>query len=433
MHSVQDTGWQNWSKSLPPSQAGVQVPADAAALADLVRRTNAVRPVGSGHSWTPLVPPGGAGDGAIVRLDAFDGIAEIDAEAGTAWLGAGGRLKDLSPRLAEHGLAFRNLGDIDVQSLAGATSTATHGTGKALPCLAAEICGVRMITGSGEMLTVDAEENSGLLPAVQVALGALGILTEIKMQLVPRYKLHRHMWSMPHDEVMAAAETMWAEHRNFEFFYIPFAGRSFCLTHDVTEAADVPQPPDESDAGVRQLKALRDWLHWCPPLRRFLLDKALAAFPEENAVGESWQLLSSERNIAFNEMEYHLPVETGLEAFEEVRTLIERERPDAFFPFECRMTAGDDAWLSPFNQGPRISVAVHCLAGDAYDYLFTRVEPVFRKHGGRPHWGKLNSLSGADAAALYPRHGEFAALCRELDPHGRFLNPYLAGLFGVAA
>ena len=127
-------GWQNWSKSLPPQKAQILAPDDAAALATIIRQTHGgVRPVGSGHSWTGLVPC----DGAIVKLDKFNAVGEIDRAAETAWLGAGARLKDLSPQLAEQGLAFRNLGDIDVQSLAGATSTATHGTGRALPCLAA--------------------------------------------------------------------------------------------------------------------------------------------------------------------------------------------------------------------------------------------------------------------------------------------------------
>ena len=190
------SAWQNWSKSLPPQKAQIVVPDDAAALADIIRHTDGgVRPVGSGHSWTGLVPC----DGAIVRLDKFNAIGDVDPNAQTAWLGAGARLKDLSPQLAEKGLAFRNLGDIDVQSLAGATSTATHGTGRELPCLAAEIRGVRMITGAGEAMEISADENPDLLPAAQVALGALGILTEIQMQLVDRHNCLLYTSPSPRD------------------------------------------------------------------------------------------------------------------------------------------------------------------------------------------------------------------------------------------
>ncbi len=422
-------GWQNWSRSLPPQAADIVVPEDVAALKKLMATSQGgLRPVGSGHSWTELVPC----DGAILRLDRFDGIGEIDAGAQTAWLGAGARLKDLSPKLAENGLAFRNLGDIDVQTLAGATSTATHGTGQNLPCLAAEISGLRMVTGHGEEMEISADKNAALLPAAQVALGALGVLTQIQMQLVDRHKLHRRVWFAPYAQVLADAKQLWADNRNFEFFYLPFSNTAMCITHNVTEADDTLRADDESDDAVMQLKALRDWLGWFPYLRKKLLAAAIAGAPEEDVVGESWQLLSSARNVHFNEMEFHLPPENALDALEEIRAYIERHRPDVFFPFECRMTAGDTAWLSPFNQGPRISVAVHTHAPDAYEFLFTDIEPIFCRHGGRPHWGKLNRFSGDDMRAAYPHFDDFAKLRAELDPQGRLLNPYLRALFGAA-
>lgn len=420
-------GWQNWSRSLPPAQASLATPRTLSEAQKLLATTEGVvRPVGSGHSWMPLVPA----DGAILKLDHFNGVGAIDMKTKRAWLGAGARLKDLSPQLAAQGLAFRNLGDIDVQSLAGATSTATHGTGKTLPCLAAEIRGVKLLTASGEVMRIDDTQNGDLLPAAQVALGALGILTEIEMQLVERHKLHRRVQFVPYTEILAKAHDMWQAHRNFEFFYIPFSGTAMAITHDETNAADTPRAADESDSGVMQLKALRDWLGWFPALRKRLLGWAIANAPEENVIGESWQLLSSARNVAFNEMEYHLPPANALEALEEVRTVIERERTDVFFPFECRMTAGDTAWLSPFNDGPRISIAVHTHAPDDYDFLFSKIEPIFRRYDGRPHWGKLNSVGGDEMRRLYPRFDDFAALRAKLDPKGRFLNPYLAALFG---
>ena len=432
--SSENAAWQNWSRSLPAAAASVVVPENIDALTALVRDTKgAVRPVGSGHSWMPLVPA----DGAIVRLDKFDAVHRIDEKSQSAVLGAGAQLKSLSPQLAEKGLAFRNLGDIDVQSLAGATATATHGTGKSLPCLAAEIRGLELLTGAGDLVQINEQENAALLPAAQVNLGALGIITKMEMQLVPRHKLHRRVQFLPYAQMLSQAQALWDTHRNFEFFYIPFSGTAMAITHDMTEADDTPRDIDESDDAVMQLKALRDWLGWFPWLRKKLLGAAIANAPEENVIGESWQLLSSARNVAFNEMEYHLPPENGLAALEEVRHYVEKHRPDVFFPFECRMTAGDTAWMSPFNDGPRLSVAVHTHAPtpkpDAYDFLFTEIEPIFRRHGGRPHWGKLNSLTRNELRDLYPRFDDFAALVRELDPAGKFRNPYLDALFGGAA
>jgi FAD/FMN-containing dehydrogenase len=205
-----------------------------------------------------------------------------------------------------------------------------------------------------------------------------------------------------------------------------------CIAHNITEAEDTPRAHDESDDAVMQLKALRDWLGWFPYLRKKLLAAAIAAAPEEDVIGESWQLLSSPRNVHFNEMEFHLPVHEGLDALEEVRAHIEKNRAGVFFPFECRMVAPDTAWLSPFNDGPRMSIAVHTHAPDEYEFLFTEIEPIFRRRGGRPHWGKLNRFDAKDMRAVYPQFETFAKLRATLDPAGRLLNPYLRDLFGAA-
>ena len=393
----------------------------------MLSHSRGVRPVGSGHSWMPLVPT----KHAIVKLDHFSSVGEIDPLTHQAWLGAGAKLHDLSPQLSERGYAFRNLGDIDVQTLAGATSTGTHGTGKELQGLAAEIQALKLVTGSGELLEISAHENSEWLDGARVALGALGVITEIKMQLVERFKLHRQVWPASNKHTLENAQRYWDENRNFEFFYIPFSDTSLLLTHNVSTEPSTPANHDTSTSAMMQLKSLRDSLKWFTPLRRWLLKRAIANEPTENVIGESWDLLASERNVRFNEMEYHLPVERGLEALEEVRHYIETKRPDVFFPFEARQTKSDSAWLSPFNGGNRISVAVHCYHKDAYDFLFTDVEPIFQKYGGRPHWGKLNSMTAVQARAWYPDFENFAALRRELDPDGRLLNGYLSDLFEV--
>ena len=393
----------------------------------MLSHSRGVRPVGSGHSWMPLVPT----KHTIVKLDHFSSVGEIDPLTHQAWLGAGAKLHDLSPQLSERGYAFRNLGDIDVQTLAGATSTGTHGTGKELQGLAAEIQALKLVTGSGELLEISAHENAEWLDGARVALGALGVITEIKMQLVERFKLHRQVWPASNKHTLENAQRYWDENRNFEFFYIPFSDTSLLLTHNVSTEPSTPANHDTSTSAMMQLKSLRDSLKWFTPLRRWLLKRAIANEPTENVIGESWDLLASERNVRFNEMEYHLPVERGLEALEEVRHYIETKRPDVFFPFEARQTKSDSAWLSPFNGGNRISVAVHCYHKDAYDFLFTDVEPIFQKYGGRPHWGKLNSMTAVQARAWYPDFENFAALRRELDPDGRLLNGYLSDLFEV--
>jgi len=147
--------------------------------------------------------------------------------------------------------------------------------------------------------------------------------------------------------------------------------------------------------------------------------------PAEEAVDEGWKLLSNERPVRFNEMEFHFPFDNQLAALQETVAIIEKHRSDVFFPIEVRVIAPDDAWLSPFNRGLSGSVAVHAYYQDDYRFFFEMIEPVFRKHGGRPHWGKLNSLRHADFAALYPRFKDALAIREQLDPQGRLLNDYL--------
>ena len=209
-----------------------------------------------------------------------------------------------------------------------------------------------------------------------------------------------------------------------------FSGQASRTVLNVTEADDTPRRHDESahDGAYASLARLAGLVSLS---QEKLLAAAIADAPEEDVVGESWQLLSSARNVHFNEMEFHLPPDRALEALEEVRAHIERHRRDVFFPFECRMTAQDKAWLLT-NAGPRISIAVHTHAPDEYEFLFTEIEPIFRSYGGRPHWGKLNRLSGDDMRVAYPKFDDFAKLRAEFDPQGRLLNPYLRDLFEVA-
>lgn len=418
--------WRNWSGLVQARPSRHERPRSVEEVQELLRSTRGpVRIAGSGHSFTALAET----DGLLLSLDRMEG-GVLDSEGALARLQAGASLNRLSRALQERGLAFKNLGDIDVQSLAGATATATHGTGAEFPCLSAEIRGARLVTADGSLLTVDSERNAEWLPAVPVALGALGVLVEATVAVRSAYKLHRKTSIRPLTQTLAEAEQHWAKHRNYEFFYLPFCDYAFNVTHDETDAEDFADAGGDDDEGLRQMKLLRDLTAWAPPLRRRIINWVARRFKAEEKVGTSWQLLANERRFLFNEMEYHLPAERGLEAFEELRDTLEREQRDVFFPIECRRTAGDSNWLSPFQHGERISLAVHVPHRESHDWFFSLAEPIFRKYGGRPHWGKLHSLGHRDLLELYPDFHRFLGLRRELDPDGRFLNAHLAKLWG---
>ena len=420
--------WSNWSGNQGCAPRLIARPADEDALrAAMLDGAAPVRVVGAGHSFTPLA----ATDGALINLDRMGGIRSVDKAAKTARIGVGMRLRDISPALEAEGLAFKNLGDINAQSFAGAAGTATHGTGRGFPCLSAEIRAVRLMTATGEIVEASLESDPDLVRAAQVSLGALGVLTEAEVSVTDSFKLRRRSWTERLESVLAQAEARWSAHRNYEFFYIPFSGHCINLTHDETDAAPTVRPPSEDEAALGSLRRLRSVLGWCSPLRRWALSTAMRGATEEDAVDLGWRLLASERLTLFNEIEHHLPPEKALEALQEVIWTIERRHRGVYFPVEVRRTAGDDAWLSPFQGGERISIAVHEDARENHDWLLKDIEPILRRAGGRPHWGKLHSLQAADLEALYPDFERFRALRQRLDPDGRLLNPHLAALFGA--
>ncbi len=420
--------WQNWSASAQCRARALASPADEQAVGTLLRAsTGAVRCVGAGHSFTPLVPT----DGTIVSLDRLAGLRAVDKAGMTATLRAGTRLAQVSRKLEAAGLALRNLPDIDMQSLAGAISTATHGTGAQLQALHADATALRLVTPQGEVIECDDKRNADLMAAARVSLGSLGVITEVTMRVLPAYNLRRKVWLKPLEEMLARAPELAATHRHFEFYYLPFTGYAAAITHDPYSGSDVVMPASQDEDMLRDLRRLRDWLGGYPQLRRWTAAKLIDPALTEHATNRSWRLLSNVRPTRFNETECHVPRENGIACVRDVIATLER-RNEVFFPLEFRFVKADDAWLSPFYQRDSCSIAVHAAHGEAYDYLMSEIGPVFRKHGGRPHWGKLHNFSNAELAALYPRWNDFQEVRRRLDPRGRMLNAHLRTLFGVA-
>ena len=332
--------------------------------------------------------------------------------------------------MAEVGLAWPNQPDIDVQTLAGSFSTATHGTGLQLPALHANLVGLRLVTASGEILPISRERDPELFAAAQVSLGALGIITECELQVEDVFLLRRRLMVERVEDLLDRAFQMAQTHRNFEFYYLPNTGYAASIVHDRVQEASGGRAPSEDDQIIQELRQLRDLFGWWPWLRRAIFSASAPLGVIEDSVDESWRMLSTARPIRFNEMEYHLPLEAGMAGVRETISALDR-RPDVYFPAEFRWTAGDSAWLSPFNGGPRVSIATHAGVDERYEFFFEELEPMHLEKGGRPHWGKLHRLSSEQLRSLYPKFQLFTELREELDPEGKFLNPHLAHLFGV--
>ncbi|OHX14003.1 FAD-dependent oxidoreductase [Chromobacterium sphagni] len=421
--------WRSWTGINRCQALALEMPADEAELAALLRGNDAaLRCVGSGHSFSPLVPTAGR----LLSLDRMSGVVAQDRTALTATLLAGTRLAQLSRQLDGQGLALRNLPDVDVQTFAGAISTATHGTGARLQALHADVLALRLLTPAGEALEFSRDRDPELLQAARVSLGSLGVVTQATISVVPAYYLQRKVWLRPLAQLLEAAPELARQHRNFEFYYLPFTGYAAAITHDVRAGGAVSHPESNDEDMLRELRRLRDWLGRVPDLRRWVAQKLIDPAQTELALDKSWRLLSTARPTPFNESECHVPREAGIRCVREVIRKLE-QRNEVFFPLEFRFVGADEAWLSPFYQRDSCSIAVHAAAGEAYDYLVSDIAPIFRKYQGRPHWGKLHAHRAIDFAALYPRWNDFLQLRRQFDPKGLLLNPHLRQVFGIRA
>ncbi len=418
--------WRNWSGIEHAYPAERLAPASEEELAAMLRTARApIRPVGAGHSFTGLATT----DGALLSLDRMAGLVAHDDATLRATIWSGTRLAEIGPALAAIGQEMPNLPDINKQSLAGGVSTGTHGTGRAIRALHGQIMRFRIALANGEIVECSPTANSDLFAAARVGLGGFGVLTQIELQNAPLARVRKRTWVADLGETLEQWPTLQSAHRNVEFYAVPFTGYAVIIAHDPTYLPVRPRGPDEDTSGLLELKQLRDWLGFAPALRRAAAHAAFQDMAASEAIDEGWKLLSNERPVRFNEMEYHLPLEQQIPALREVIETIERHRSDVFFPIEARTIRQDDAWLSPFHGRDSGSIAVHAYYKDEHQFFFDLIEPILRRHDGRPHWGKLHSLKARDFATLYPRFADAAALRREVDPEGRFLNAHLRKVF----
>lgn len=420
-------GWRNWSGGQSCDPAALAAPADEAALAALVKTAKApIRPVGAGHSFTPLVPT----DGTIVSVDRLHGVAAHDDAAKTALIHAGTRLGEMSEALDALGQSTEILPDINKQTLAGATATSTHGTGIAFGSLSSYVTSLRLVTANGEAIECGPDKEAEIFNAARVGLGALGVVTQIGLQNRARLVVERNTWFEPIDQLIDRAPELAKQHRHFEFYALPFTGMGLAISNDETILPVAAVPPTRDTGGLEDLRDLRDWLAWSPALRRWTSQMIIAQFGPEKLTAPAYQLLSTERPIRFNEMEYHIPRDQLGTCLRQVIKTLEDKFPAEFFPIEARFIKEDDIWLSPFFGRPSCSIAVHVPNDEAYQPYFDAVEPIYHTVGGRPHWGKLHNLTAKELAPLYPHWEDFKRVRLALDPQGRFMTPYLQRLLG---
>ncbi|HEX6800292.1 MAG TPA: D-arabinono-1,4-lactone oxidase [Ktedonobacterales bacterium] len=429
--------WHNWSGSVRGRPREVARPASLEELARLVgewgRAGRHVRVVGSGHSFTPLVQT----DDVLMTLDGMQGIISADGRAGEVRVWGGTRLKRLGEELLARGLAQENLGDIDVQSIAGAIATGTHGTGVKFGSIATQVTGLTLVTASGEVLECSVDERPDVFKAAQVSLGALGVVAAVTLRMVPARRKRYISRRGRLDETLANLDRYKSENEHFEFFWLPYTDYVQAKLINPTEA-----PATGSNLWGRfNSLVMENGVFWgmsalcrlMPPISRTMSNIEAWGIAPVDRVDESYRLFATERLVRFQEMEYNIPAQHFPAALDEIRALLAARTFNVNFPVECRFVRGDDIWLSPAYQRDSAYIAVHMYRGMPYRDYFDAIEAIFQRYEGRPHWGKMHTLGPTTLAARYPRWDDFRRVRAELDPRGVFLNDYLSGLFAADA
>lgn len=418
------TEWRNWSGSVLATPGEIMRPADEAALQIAVSAARKVRVVGAGHSFMPLCET----DGVLLRLEDMAGQLTIADDRKTVWAPAGWSLRRLTADLWEQGLSLPNQGDVNPQALAGAIATGTHGTGAELGSLATIARAFRLVAADGTIVECSPTERPDLFEAQRLSLGLFGVATRIQIDVLPAYSLEERVYKLPMAQVLATFDELAATHRHAEFFVFPYSDDVIVKTLHPTDQTGDPREPSPHEDAIFQIlcDAGRTAQFLIPRMQRFMTRAA----GEGRRVGPAYRIFPSERSVKFEEMEYELPRANGLPAIQEAIAWIRKDKLPVTFPFEFRLTAGDDIWMSPFNRGPGASISMHQYAKMPWRKLFAEGEKIFRAAGGRPHWAKRHTLTRDEVTSLYPMAERFREVRREADPEGKFLNPHLADLFG---
>ena len=427
--------WRNWAGNQRCSPLSIAHPRDEGEILAVLQQAQTegrtVRPVGSGHSWSSLVPT----DGVLLSLDRCAEVLAVDRDRGRITVQGGLRLRSLHARLAREGLALANTGSIDRQTIAGAVSTATHGTGRRFGSLASQVIGLRLVTAEGEALECSADKNRDLFDAARCGIGALGVISTVTLRVEQAYRLSAVEEKLPLPKVLADLEAMVDGHDHFKFWWLPHTDQCLVFLQDRTDQPGRRRPIRTLVDQYLAKNLLADWGmslsgRWPKTVPRFNRTFLLGLAPQRAThVDRSDRVLSFPVHVRHWESEQAVPLEASAVSVDRLREFLERERIPVNMPVEVRFTAAEDMWLSPAHG--RASCYIDLLQHRSlpFERYFRGAEERLAEHGARPHWGKLHFRSADDLSRLYPHWQDFCRLRAELDPRGRLLNPVLRDLF----
>jgi FAD-linked oxidoreductase len=439
--------WRNWAGTATAAPARWCRPRSEAEIAAAVKDAAAagltVRALGSGHSFTAVA----ATSGVALDLSGWTGITGADTRTGLVTVRSGTPLRALNAELSGLGLAMANLGDIDVQTLAGALATGTHGTGARLGGLATQVEALELVLADGSVVACSASSRPELFAAARIGLGALGVVTTVTLRCVPAFTLLADERPMPVEGVLEQFDALAEANDHFEFYWFPYGSNALVKRNNrlaggvgpagAPGAGAVPPPLPAwrrfwefevmENAGFGALCRLgRARPRLIPALNRF----SSSALSARTYTERSDRVFVTPRRVRFTESEYAVPRESLGHVIAELRRAVPRLSDPVMFPVEVRVAAADDIWLSTAYRRESAYVAIHQYAGLPYQEWFDRFESIVAEVAGRPHWGKMHSLDAARLDARYPRFGDFRRVRADVDPERRFGNSYLTRVLG---
>jgi L-gulono-1,4-lactone dehydrogenase len=429
--------WQNWAGTATADPVRRHWPRSteeiAGAVAGAAKDGLTLRALGSGHSFTPAA----AASGVALDLSAWTGVVAADLDSGLVTVRSGTTLRELNATLGTLGLAMANLGDIDAQTISGAVSTGTHGTGARLGGLATQVAGLELVLGDGSVIACSAGEHPEEFSAARVSVGALGVLSTVTLQCVPAFTLAADERPMPLEEVRARFGEFAADNDHFEFYWFPYGKNALVKRNNRVTGSDAPPAMPrwrrfyEYDLMENVLfGALCRTGRAVPGTIKPLNRLSAAALSKRSYSAPSHQVFVTPRRVRFVESEYAVPRESVLDVLAELRSGVARLADPVMFPVEVRVAAADDIWLSTAYGRDSAYIAIHQYVGLPYQKYFQLFESIATSVSGRPHWGKLHTRDAAYFGAVYPRFADFLRIRNEMDPGRVFANPYLRQIFG---
>lgn len=428
--------WTNWGRTYSCSPVSIEFPSSEDEIVSVVKsaasNTETVKVVGAGHSFTDIA----CTEGRLISLDRHNRVLEADKESGLVTVQAGIRIHELNEELARRGLAMENLGDIGYQSIAGAISTSTHGTGIKLGGLATQVRGFDLILADGSRLSCSADDDAETFRAVQVSLGALGVISTVTLQCVPAFNLHALEKPMRLEDCLGQLDDLVESNDHFEFWWFPHTDTAYIKANNRTD--EPPRPKSPRRAWFEDIfLSNRVFGLACRIGRAFpnlvprLNNLTVGALGKVEIIDRSDRVFTSPRLVRFSEMEYAIPRTAVQEAVRGVRSLIDDRGLRVSFIIEVRFVAADDIWLSTSHGRETAYIAVHMYERTPYEDYFRGVESIMNDYGGRPHWGKLHFQTADTLRDRYDRWDDFLSVRKRLDPEGRFRNSYLDRVLGA--